>query len=565
MNKLKFTFTRWAGLECGASGAKLALLNKRNALIQVDHLFIEDYPFELRLKGKSRPPLELVRRLLTHKNLNRYQTVFTADESAVKSCFAILPKINKSEMDSAILLQAKKLLLWEGPEPLMVYISSEFLGNHIGALIGLADWNAVNPWCRLIENSGGVINNLTLTACAYQALAQHQGWTNSAAIIMVADLGAEFSSFYVLDRQNVRFMRKVPVGGDAVTRMLSTEVSTEAGPIQLSEIEAEEVKTTGRLPETVKKGAVLRPIIDGEDHANQPPPVTWETKLVEHLDMLARPMIERLTSELARSIQFYKDNSGQKVEAVYLTGGTAGLKLLQKHLETSLALPVKVIDPFAGLSITNTAVAHFAEKNRLRLAVAVGLALAGETALSLLPHHMKILKRFVAFIPSVIAALLLAAFLPFMVGGACQMIKIQAARKANQQYQIQVQRINAERQRMQNLQQQLEEASERHRALQQLLGRTPLWPGVFNMLAEATPPYIVLTRFNADSAPAQPNTIILEGNVLPSAAGFDNAMAKFLYALSTSPFFRYVSIVQAGAKRTETTLGSFKIQCELIF
>lgn len=552
------------GLECGASGAKLVLLSKHGATFQVDHIFIEEYLFEARIKGKLLSSLEIVRRFLIHKNLTGYQVSFAAN-TAVKSCFTILPKMNKAEIEGALLLQARKLLSWEGDHPLMAYISSEFLGDHTGHLIALADWAAVKPWCLLIESGGATVNDLMPEACAYLALARWQEWSRESPVSLVADLGVESSSIYILDHQTVRFMRKIPLGGDAVTQMLTSEVSTEAGPLRLTDIEAEEVKIAGRLTSALKKEITLRPIIEADVKAEHAVPGNWETKLVDHINTLMRPAVERLSSEIVRSIQFYRDNVGQKVDAVYLTGGTSGLPALMKHLEASLSLPVKLIDPFAGLNFADTATRRYAEEHKARLALAVGLALAEQPAISLLLPHMKIMKRLALFMPSAVAVLLLLGFLPFAVGGTCQAVKIKFAQTANKQYQMQASAVDKESQHLQTFQQQYQELLEHHAALQQLVGRAPLWPGIFNALANAVSRDIMLTRFSATFDPQKPDVITLEGQVLSSASGFDDALATLLSALSASPFFKQVNIISAQANRAKATLGSFEIQCELIY
>lgn len=558
---LGYRWTGRGGLECGASGAKLVLLSKSGSAFQVDHIFIEEYLFAARIKGKTLSPLDIVRRLLLHKNLAGYQIVFTANE-AVKSCFMILPKMNKMERDGALLLQARKLLSWEGDHPLMTYISSEFLGNQEGTMVALADWPAVKPWCLLAEGSGATVNDLIPEVCAYLALARRQEWARESPVSLVADMGVESSKFYILDNQTVRFMREVPIGGDAITKMLTTEVSTEGGPLRLTDIEAEEIKIAGRFTPEIKKDITLRPIIESDVNAERLALGNWETKLLEHMNTLVRPAIERLSSEITRSIQFYRDNVGQKVDAVYITGGTSCLPALKKHLEASLSLPVKLIDPFAGLNFADAATRRYAEAHKSRLALAVGLALAEQPAISLLLPHMKIMKRLASFMPSAVAVLLLLGFLPFAVGGTCQAVKIKFAQTANKQYQMQADAIEKEYQYLLMYQQKYQELSEHRAALQQLAGRAPLWPGIFNTLSDAVPNDIMLTGFSASQ---EPNVAVIEGNVLPSAADFDNALSAFLSSLSASPFFKQVNLVKAQAKRTEKTLGSFEIQCELIY
>jgi len=83
-------------------------------------------------------------------------------------------------------------------------------------------------------------------------------------------------------------------------------------------------------------------------------------------------------------------------------------------------------------------------------------------------------------------------------------------------------------------------------------------------LADAIPPDVVLTSCGAGFDPNQPDTILLEGKVLASAAGFDDAVASMLSALGAFGFFKKVNIVNAQATSAESLLGKFEIQCELV-
>ncbi|MDP2991278.1 MAG: pilus assembly protein PilM, partial [Kiritimatiellota bacterium] len=477
------------------------------------------------------------------------------------SCFVILPKMGKAETDGAMLLQARKLVSWESEKPMMAFVGSDFLRERAGYLVGLADWKAVKAWGRLIENSGGLIDDVTLSACAYQALARCQRWADEFPVFLVADLGATASCFYVMDRQAVKFMRKVPVGGDAITKILTTVVSTDDGPIQLTDLEAEDVKITGYLPlaggqktddrrQTTEGGGRMTTSAPGAkwpraplrgdvaDDASQPVP-----KRIEQMEMLARPVIERITAEIMRSVQFFTDNAGQKVNAVFLTGGTAELQILKKHLETSVGMPVRVIDPFAGMAFTNPGTRNYAQKHGARLAMATGLALAEQPAISLLPRYVHLVKRVAAFMPKAVAALLILGFVPLLVAGTYHAVQIKLVRFDIRQYQPALQQAVMERARLDTLQKQCQESSEYVRILQNMVGRNLLWPGMLNALADAIPPDVVLIRCAAGADPTHPYTILLEGKVLASAVGFDDAMASLLSALGASAFFKKVNIV----------------------
>ncbi|MBU0714792.1 MAG: pilus assembly protein PilM [Verrucomicrobia bacterium] len=577
MTMLSFNSERRAGLECGSTGAKMVVLVRRpdspevGSAFQVEHIFLEEVLFESRIKGKARPPLDVARQLLIHKNLSGCKTIFIAN-GAMECCFVILPKMGKAETDGAMLLQAKKLVSWESEKPMMAFAGSDFLRERVGYLVGLADWKAVKAWGRLIENSGGLIDDVTLAACAYQALARCQRWADEFPVFLVADMGATASCFYILDRQAVKFMRKVPVGGDAITKILTTVVSTDGGPIQLTDLEAEDVKITGYLPLAGKKEQETRTTTSAPGAkwplAPQRGDVAVATpsapKRIEQMEVLARPVIERITSEIMRSVQFFTDNAGQKVNAVFLTGGTAELQILKKHLETSVGMPVRVIDPFAGMVFTNPGTRNYAEKHGARLAMATGLALAEQPAISLLPRYVHLLKRVAAFMPKAVAALLILGFLPLLVAGTYHAVQIKLVQFDIRQYQPSLQQAVLERARRDKLQKQCQESSESVRTLQNMVGRNLLWPGMLNALADAIPPDVVLIRCGAGVDPHRPDTILLEGKVLASAAGFDDAMASLLSALGASVFFKKVNIVNAQATSAESLRGTFAVQCELV-
>lgn len=554
----QFHAERRAGLDCGATGSRLVLAARRKGAVQVDTVVIEDIPFELRIRGKARPPLDYARQLLLHKSMSGHKMVLAAP-GASDSCFIILPKMGKAEADSAMLLQARKLLGWEADGPIMAHADSEYLRDRVGSLVGLADWQALRPWCRLVESSGCLVDDVTLGACAYQALAAFQRWADEFEVCLVADLGATASTFYFLDGPRIRFMRKVPVGGDALTRVLTTVISTEGGPLQLNDGEAEEVKITGYLPLAGKQApdSVRAGPPGGPGGAPAP-------RKLEQMEVLVRPLVERLATEIARSIQFYKDNVGQGTSAVFLTGGTAGLHLLRTHLETTVGMPVRIIDPFAGMSFAAPGTRNYADKNKTRLAMAVGLALADQPAISLLPRFLQVVKRFAALMPKAVAALLVLGFAPLLLAGIGNAVKIHAVRSEIRGDQEQIRKAEQERQKMDALQQRLQESNAYALALRSMVGRNPLWAGILNSLADTLPPDIVLTRFSAGSDQGQPDLVVIEGKVLPRARGFDDAMAALMPALSASVFFKQVNIMNAKAERTEDMLGTFEIHCLLV-
>ncbi|MFC1498736.1 pilus assembly protein PilM [Verrucomicrobiota bacterium] len=527
--KIKPGFEQRGGFECGASGAKLVLLTFNKSDVCVEKAFIEEESFELRINNNSRPQSEIVRRLLIQRNLIGCKVVFVNDEAS-GSCFVMTPKMDKADADGAVLLQSRKLLSWESTEPVMARLDSEFLRDRTGSIVGLADWPGMKPWSQLIEASGGMLDDITIRACAYKTLSDYQNLTDEHPVILIADFGATTSCFYILDHQVVKFMREVPIGGDAITKALTTEVSTDTGPIRLSSVDAEQFKIRGDLAK---------------------------------VSMVVRPVIERMASETLRSIQFFEENSGQKVNAIYVTGGSSSLSMLNEHLATSISIPIKNLDPLSKLSFSNTNVKNYAEKHKARLPVAVGLALAKQPAISLLPNPTQVIKRLAKYAPIAVLILFLAGFIPMILIGMIQEIKIRRILPKIEIYEEKLSKSDPQTDQLATVQTELRKTTEYHQALQLLITRKPLWPGVLNALAEAVPDDIVINSFSNDLN--KKGGLVLIGHVLPSADSFDNTVASFLSALGSSVFFSHVSLVNADVSRNGKILGTFKIQCELVY
>lgn len=519
------------GLECGASGAKLVLLTFHKSDVCVEQVLIEEESFESRSKGRPRSRVEITRELLRLRKLVGSRTVFVADEAS-QACFIIIPKISQQDADAAMLLQAKKLLSWERENPIMAHLDSDFVGGRIGSVVGLGDWHSLKLWSKLVEGAGGMVDDITVRACAYQALANRQGLIDEFGVFLIADFGASSSSFYILDHGTIGLMREMPIGGDAVTKALTAKVSTKDGSMHLDGSEAEALKIRGELSQ---------------------------------VDMMIRPVVERMASEVVRSIQFFQENTGQKVKAVFITGGSSGLESLMKHLKSVVSVPVKTIDPFDGMKFENVDVKSFAERHRERLSVTVGLALSEKPCISLLSKPAQTVKRLARFSSAAVAILLAVGYLPFIFGGICQTAKIRDVQRGIWKYNKELADAQKQLERFEALNAHIQESLDHYRALESLVVRSPLWPGVLNALADAVPTDIALTRCSVDDSEDGSSSFILEGQVLPAAKGFDDAVASLLLNLNSSVFFRYVRITNADANVTEKMLGSFEIRCELVY
>jgi Tfp pilus assembly PilM family ATPase/Tfp pilus assembly protein PilN len=485
-------------------------------------------------------------------------------EGAVGTCFVILPKMSRKDAGGALRLQARKLLAWESPESVITHVDSEYLRNRVGSTVAMARWDAMSPWCRLVERSGAVLDDVTARVCAYQALARAQKWAEQSSVFLLADIGAVTTSLYVFDRYKPRFLRDIPVAGDAISKALMTEVSTEEGAMRLNETAAEQLKITGDIQaalvmKRVGSPASRGPADSGTGVAADP------AKVAGKIDMLVRPVFERIGSEIARSIQFYRENTGQNVAGVYLTGGSSRLRALEEHIAGVVAVPVRVVDPFAGFAFRDADLEAAARPQGPRLAAAVGLALAESPDLSLLPRHLRISRQLAQFAAGAVLLILIGGFLPLVGAGTLMRIRGQSLGPAVENARRQLADMNNLQQDLANAQREFQEADRRLRSLREAVGREPLWAGVLNSLAAAVPPQVVLTHISTQPAAQGRLALLIDGKILSSARAFDSSFSAMVTALSSSVFFSRVSIVNAEAKPAEGALGTFQIQCDLAY
>jgi Tfp pilus assembly protein PilN len=384
---------------------------------------------------------------------------------------------------------------------------------------------------------------------------------------LVADIGASITQFYVLDRGHVRFMREVPVAGDAITKALTAEISTASGPIHLTDIEAEDLKITSSSPGIPSAFSINAPpiAIPWSVGAGSSAARATVGKNMDYMDMMVRPVVERISSEITRSIQFFQENTGLKVDAVFLTGGSAGLPINKTHIETTVPLPTHILDPFVGLEFKDAASVEYAEKNKCRLAVAVGLALGEPMSICLLPRAVRMARKAANLVPAALTLLFIAGFLPLVLGVILKSVETQTLKPNIRAGKKALEQAATLSQKIAELQDRVQKQNDTCRSLQTLTVREPLWAGVLNALSEAIPPDVMLTGLSTSLSPTGTATVNLNGRILASTRTFDDAMSAFLSNLSSSIFFGSVHISSATASSDGSRSGDFSIRCELVY
>jgi type IV pilus assembly protein PilM len=175
-------------------------------------------------------------------------------------------------------------------------------------------------------------------ACALLIGARGEG--RSGQTVAVADVGATTTNLHVLHDGRSVYTREQNFGGQQLV---------------------EEVQRRYAVPQD----EALEKLIAGSL------PAGFEAEVLT-------PFNEMLAQQIGRALQFfYSASTFNRVDRVYVAGGAAGIRQLDKLIEERLGISTKVANPFTQMSLAPHIKAQDIARDAPSLMIAVGLALRG--------------------------------------------------------------------------------------------------------------------------------------------------------------------------------------------
>ena len=133
--------------------------------------------------------------------------------------------------------------------------------------------------------------------------------------VALIDIGSSKTTIVFINKGILEFNREIPTGGKDISESLTGTIFYDGKPFQFNYQEAETMKLEYGFP-----------IEDLED-------LTSHNVPVNEYSVLMRPILERLGSEIQRSIDYFQESfSESRVDRIYLLGGSSQLKNLTSFL-----------------------------------------------------------------------------------------------------------------------------------------------------------------------------------------------------------------------------------------
>jgi type IV pilus assembly protein PilM len=290
--------------------------------------------------------IDTIRRLIAENGVKGTKVISAVPGRAVIMKKIQMPRQEDAELEANVEFEANNVI----PENLenvnLDYQILNFVdgGNKMEVLLVAVKKELVNSYADVIQDAGLEPAVMDVDYFALENMYEaNYAADASAGVVGLIHTGARYTSITLLQNGLSTFTGDLPMGGDEFTDGLKRELNISAGA-------AESLKLTGTLDD--KKGFDLA--------------------------VTLRPMVENLTDEIRRTISLYgavPSDEGDGLKTIFLSGGSARLPGMRELLEERMAVPVRVVEPFRGFTVSkNVDRAYLAESAPL-FAVGAGLAI----------------------------------------------------------------------------------------------------------------------------------------------------------------------------------------------
>ncbi len=344
------------GLDIGSSSVKLIQLKEVRKRGQVSYALqsfgIKPLPPEAIVDGalmNSTAIVQAIQELLGELKIKHKEVAIGVSGHSVIIKKISMPRMTQDELEEAIQWEAEQHIPFEIKD---VNLDTQILKPDANDATGQMDVLLVAAKKDMINDYSSVVSEAGLTPVVVDvdAFAAQNCFTANYDIpatetVVLINAGAAVVNINIVSGGTTVFTRDVTIGGNQFTEEIQKQLS-------VSYEEAEALKVGG-----------------GRADADAVVP--------QEVEKVMSQIAEQVAGEIQRSLDFYAGTAAEaNYTCVYLSGGTAKVPALFKTIEQRVGVPVKIMNPFARISIDPKKFDEgYITEVAPQAAVAVGLAL----------------------------------------------------------------------------------------------------------------------------------------------------------------------------------------------
>ncbi len=371
------------GVEIGTSSIKVVVLKPGSPPV-LQHAVMVPTPIGSMRDGLVIEPQavasELKRLLAQHRITTKHVVTAVPNQQAVTRNIMV-PRMDPKELKEAIKWEAERYIPYPIDE---VSLDFDVLGDIPGAsddgqmevVIAAAPTEAIARQVEVLRLAGleptviDLKSFCTLRALRGNLLGEHltkstltgTNYTEGGEVALVMEIGASSSVISLVRGDRVLMARNINVAADDFTTALQKA-------FDLDFASAEEVK--------IGYATATTPTEDEEDLLNFD--MAREQYSPARVFEVVRPVLGELITEVRRSMEFYRVQSGDIViDRTFLAGGGAKLRGLAAAISDALGFRVEVASPWLTVQTDQASVdTGYLQTNAPEFTVPLGLALRG--------------------------------------------------------------------------------------------------------------------------------------------------------------------------------------------
>ena len=337
------------GLDIGSSAVKAVELKsggKGGAEHQLVNIGMEALPPEAIVDGAimdSGAVIDAIQRLFTSQKIKTSDVATSVSGNAVIVKKISLPQMSPEELAESIHWEAEQYIPFDIQDVALDYevIEGSGGGGNMDVLLVAVKKDKISDYTSVITQAGKTPRIVDVDVFALQNCHEINYGADSGRVVALLNLGAAITNVNIVRGSNSLFNRDIAVGGNLATDALQKDLGL---PYESAEALKRGEQVEGTLPDSVF-------------------PVLQSTA-------------ENIVSEIQKTFDFFRATTQEeRIDQVYLAGGSARLQGLRELLMERLDTQVDLLNPFNAVTYSPKDVdADLVNQMGPAAAIAVGLA-----------------------------------------------------------------------------------------------------------------------------------------------------------------------------------------------
>ena len=335
------------GIDIGSNSIKVIQLTESEGRYTLNKFGLDVLAPEIIVDGTvmdSVRCVETIQKLINDQDISTKDVVISVSGHSVIVKRVTLPQMSEDELAESIKWEAEQYIPFDINEVNMDFqILRTFMGadgkQQMNVLLAAVKKDKLSDYTSLIIEAGLTPVIVDIDAFAIENMYNINYEMKENEIIALVNIGAGITNINILQGGVFAFTRDISIGGNRYTDSIQKDLG-------LSFEDAEKIK----------KGEA----VEGVD--------------TSEVDSIIENVSTEITSEITRSFGYFKATMlSEKIDKVFLSGGSSKIRNLDSFLQERLELPVEYINPFKMIDIPPQFDEGYIKRISPFAAVAVGL------------------------------------------------------------------------------------------------------------------------------------------------------------------------------------------------